>query len=77
MSLMRAKVQVESVNSNRRSDEVVMTAVYTSRESSAEDNTFAEATPNAKFTMTIDNRALHGKVRPGMKFYVDFTEAQD
>ncbi len=76
MPLMRAKVQVETVNSSRYSDEVTMTAVYTN-DKNKEDNTFSEATPNASFKMTISNKALHGKIRPGQKFYVDFTEAPD
>jgi hypothetical protein len=40
-----------------------------------EDNTYARYTPMANLTMTVNNPALLGKIKPGQKFYVDFTLA--
>lgn len=40
-----------------------------------EDNTYSKYTPSADFRMTVTNPNLHGKFKPGMKFYVDLTEA--
>ena len=51
-----------------------MRAVY-GGSTNAEDNTFSEATPSAELKMTVTNKALHGKFKPGQKFYVDFTPA--
>lgn len=42
-----------------------------------EDNTFARYTPSGKLQLTINNPDLLGKIKPGMKFYLDFTEHVD
>lgn len=41
-----------------------------------EDNTFARYTPSAELKMTITNEDLFGKIKPGQKFYLDFTPAE-
>ncbi len=71
---MRAKLQLNSVKKTTYSEELEFSAVY-GGEKNSEDNTFSEATPSATLTMSVTNKALHGKFTPGQKFYVDFTEA--
>lgn len=44
---------------------------------SAEDNSYASATPSANLAMTIGNPALIGTVKAGAKFYLDFTPADE
>lgn len=41
----------------------------------SEDNTFARFTPSGSLSLTINNPDLLGKIKPGQKFYVDFTLA--
>lgn len=73
---MRAKLQIESVTLNGHSEQLKFRAVYGGG-SNAEDNTFSEATPSAELTMSVTNKELHGKFKPGQKFYVDFTEVEE
>lgn len=68
---MRAKMTVHSVTENGYSDQVKFGAVYSP--DNKEDNSFADATPNASADFTINNKALRGVFKPGQKFYVDFT----
>lgn len=42
----------------------------------SEDNTFARFTPSGSLTLTVNNPDLLGKIKPGQKFYVDFTIAE-
>jgi len=70
---MRAKVQVESVLQTGWGEVLTLSAVYTGTK---EDNSFSEATPSAKFELTITNKELHKKFTPGQKFYVDFIPAE-
>lgn len=67
---MRAKLTIEQVTLNQFSDEVKFRALYSENK---EDNSFADATPNAQASMTISNKTLLGQFRPGQQFYVDFT----
>lgn len=84
---MRAKMQVvEVVRSGWQNgpdfvgqDRVKMTAVAAKSyppDGSDEDNTYAKASPSGELTLTIANPALVGKIQPGRKFYLDFTEAE-
>ena len=41
-----------------------------------EDNTFALFTPGANLEMHITNPVLMGLIKPGQKFYLDFTLAE-
>jgi hypothetical protein len=50
--------------------DVTLEARYTG---SAEDNTFAAATPTARIDMTITNPEAIKRLPIGKKFYVDFT----
>ena len=67
---MRAKLTVQEVTDNGYSDRVKFSAIYTG---SPEDNSYAKATPCASAEFQIDNPALRGQIKPGQKFYVDFT----
>jgi hypothetical protein len=77
---MRAKMKVESVQIFEGREVLRMSAVCKSggypADGSDEDNTFAKFTPGATLEMHISNEALHGKFKPGQKFYLDFTEAE-
>ena len=43
---------------------------------SDENNTYAKWTPTAELTMTVNNPALLGKIRPGEEYYLDFVRAE-
>lgn len=45
-------------------------------EGESEDNTFARYTPTGECQLTIANPSLIGKLKPGSKFYIDFTPAE-
>lgn len=65
-------MQVNEVVSSPWSD-VVKLAPVMGGTNSAEDNSYAKATPGGKLELTIDNPALKGVVKPGQVFYVDLT----
>ncbi len=69
---IRAKMSVNEVVSNTYSDQVKLSPVCGGG-TSAEDNSFAKATPGGKLELTIDNPALKGAIKPGQVFYVDMT----
>lgn len=56
-------------------EDVKLRAVYAG-ETNAEDNTFAEATPSADFSMTVNNPAVIGQLKEGQAFYVDLTPVE-
>ena len=71
-SAVRGKFRVDEVTRrawNPQAAEVTLSAVYTGN---AEDNTFAEATPSGKISMTITNIDAVDKLPIGAYFYVDF-----
>jgi len=79
MTMMRAKVKCDSVMTNEYGEELTFNAVCKTgkygEDGLDEDNTYAKFSPTAKFTIFVANPALHGKFKPGQKYYVDFTEA--
>lgn len=79
MSVMRAKMVVASVTQHAGGETLKMSAVAKNgsypEDGSDEDNTFAKFSPSASLEIYIANPALAGKFKPGQKFYVDFTEA--
>ena len=80
MALMRAKFQVLSVEKFEGGTErVKFVAVSKSTpygpDGDDEDNTYAKWSPAAECVISIANPVLWGKLQPGKKFYVDFTEA--
>ena len=70
---MRAKMKVQSVEKCEGWENLKLAAVIGG---SAEDNSFANATPSANLSICITNAALLGKFEPGKAFYVDFTPAE-
>jgi hypothetical protein len=77
--MMRAKVQVRSVESHGTVDVIKMVPVCGSEafgpNGESEDNTFARYTPSGAIELSITNPNLLGKFAPGDTFYVDFTPA--
>jgi len=78
--MMKAKMKVSEVKQYEGREDITFNAVCKSGSYPAggndEDNTFALFTPSAELKMSINNPALHGKIKPGQKFYVDFTLAE-
>jgi hypothetical protein len=73
---IRAKMRVNEVVSTDYSDKVSLSPVMGGT-NSAEDNSYAKATPGGKLELNIDNPALKGVVKPGQVFYVDLTPVED
>jgi hypothetical protein len=80
MTVMRAKMIVESVQRFQNSEKLTFRAVPKStaypKDGSDEDNTFAKWSPTADLTIQVTNPDLFGKLNPGEKYYVDFTIAE-
>lgn len=68
-------MQVNEVVSNQWSDQVKLSPVC-GGSNSAEDNSYAKATPGGKLELTIDNPALKGVIKPGAMFYIDLTPVE-
>lgn len=78
--IMRAKLQVETVDTDEHGERLTMVAVGKNgggypQDGSDEDNTYAHFTPSATLQIYIANPALRGKIKEGEKYYVDFTLA--
>lgn len=62
-------------------EEVQMRAVCKSGkypdDGSDEDNTYAKFSPSADFRLMVQNPALFGTFKPGQKYYVDLTPAEE
>lgn len=78
---MRAKMQVASVEKFQHGEQVKLQCVTGKTpfgpNGESEDNTFARYSPSGSLQMMITNPALLGKIAPGQKFYLDFTEAPE
>lgn len=77
---MRAKMQVSSVKLTTYGEIIEAAPVCGSTPFGAngesEDNTFARFTPSGSLSLTVNNPDLLGKIKPGQKFYVDFSAAE-
>jgi hypothetical protein len=77
--MMRAKMQVQSVEQFNGSEKLNFSAVCGKAPFGAngesEDNTFARYTPSGSLSLVVNNPDLLGKFKPGQKFYLDFTES--
>lgn len=79
MMVMRAKLKCTTVLVTEHGEQLTCVAVAKSgypADGSDEDNTYAKFSPSAKFEITVANPALFGRIRPGDKFYVDFSRAE-
>jgi hypothetical protein len=79
MSTMRAKMKVSKVEQYEGGEILHFTAVGSNNypeDGVSEDNTFAKYTPCGEMKLTVSNPALHGKIKPGEKYYLDFTKAE-
>lgn len=85
-TFMRAKMAVESVLSSGywdgkkyvSIDKLTLKAVCPDKfgpNGESEDSTFARFTPQGDMTLTVNNPDLVGQIKPGQKFYLDFTRA--
>lgn len=78
--MMRAKMKVSEIQAFEGREVLKMSAVCKTGgypEGGADaDNSFALFTPGATLEMQVSNPALHGKFKPGQKFYLDFTLAE-
>jgi hypothetical protein len=78
--LMRAKMKVSAVKLTEYGEVIEAAPVCGDSPFGAngesEDNTFARFTPCGSLSLTVSNPDLLGKIKPGQKFYVDFTLAE-
>ena len=76
---MRAKLKVSSVEPYPGGENLSFSAVGKGEpydeDGSDENNTYAQFTPSAELTMTVNNPNLLCKFKVGQEFYVDFTPA--
>lgn len=81
MKTTRAKFQCESVtnrdNYGKRYQTVILNAVCSDGDKQSEDNQFAEATPSGRIEMSISNQDAIDLIKPGRKYYIDFTPEKD
>ena len=78
---MRAKFVLQSVTPSEggEGEELFFNAVTEApfdADGNSEDNSFSKWTPAGTLVMTVTNPALCGKLKPGEKFYLDFTKAE-
>lgn len=74
--MMRAKMTVESVQLFKGMERLTFRAVCSKGfgpNGESEDNTYAKFTPSGTASLDVTNLDLHGKIRPGQSFYIDFT----
>jgi len=78
---MRAKMRISRVEMHEGGNEtlhfypVAKSGTYP-EDGSDEDNTYARWSPSGELKLTVANPALHGKFKPGDKFYLDFVKAE-
>lgn len=73
--MVRSKMtvtQVTEYNNSARGRTVKLQAIYDPE--LPEDQRFVKATPQASMEIYIENPAAFEQFKPGMTFYVDFTE---
>lgn len=75
---MRAKMKVQSVTLTEYGEILKMNPVCKSglypADGTDEDNTYAKFSPSGSLELTVNNPALHGQIKPGQTYYLDFTE---
>lgn len=73
---IRATMNLQMVEAGEGYETWKFSAVY-GGSTNAEDNSYASATPSGDIRLQVTNKALHGKLKPGKKYYVDFTPIDD
>lgn len=77
---MRAKFEVRAVTQPYEGAEALHLSAVSEKpydpDGKSEDNDFARWTPDGELTMTVTNPALHGTIKVGEKYYLDFTKAE-
>lgn len=73
---VRAKMGVNEIVVTSYSESVKLSPVCGGA-TSAEDNSFAKATPGGKLELTVDNPAVKGFFKPGRKYYIDIRECPE
>ena len=68
----RVKFKVSTVTLYGYSEDI---SLYPVVGGSDENESYYKATPSGKVELSITNPNLHGKIKPGMEFYIDFSEA--
>lgn len=71
---MRAKMQCQSVTDFGTTEQVTLAAVYSSDPSSP-NFVWSKASPSAQLSITISNPTARGHFKPGVEYFVDFSEA--
>ena len=77
MADVRGKFRVTKITHHHgygQQAQITLSAVYTG---SAEDNTFAAATPSGTIEMSVTNPTAIEKLPLGKSFYVDFTPVDE
>lgn len=78
MPTMRAKMIVNQVTLTTYGEKVELACVSKSSgyqsDGLDEDNTFARFSPSGSCVIQIANPALFGAIKPGEKYYLDFTK---
>ena len=73
-SVSRSSAGNEQDGTKRFQETVTLTAVTYGDDD--ENKTYAQYTPSASVSMTIDNQRALGAFEPGEEYYVDFTPAK-
>ena len=79
--VMRAKLEVASVRPSGEGEIVNFHGVSKNEpypeDGLDENNSFAKYSPSVSLEINVQNPALKGALKPGARFYADFTEAPD
>jgi hypothetical protein len=88
MTKMRAKMQIQKIeqlggygSTGVTSETLHLVAVSRNgsypADGSDEDNTYAKFSPFGELKLQVANPALIGQFKPGEKYYLDFTKAEN
>jgi hypothetical protein len=72
MKTIRAKMNLNMIEAVEGGETWKFQAVY-GGSTNAEDNTYASYTPSGSIVLQVTNKALLGTLKPGQKYFVDFT----
>lgn len=73
----RCKFVVEKVTAYQGNyEQITLNAVYGGANASAENQSFAAATPTGKLEITVNNPTVIGQIKPGQYYYLDLTPTE-